>query len=166
VPISGGWNRFGASGTALICDSEVSGVELEAGMDWRRGQAHGPELRGRVLAACGSGASVREVAERLMVSPSHVVKMRQRRDETGETVAWRGERVVAAVPHGGWKTSTFLAGLRADRVVAPVVLDGAINGMSFRTDVEPFLAPSLRPGDTVVIEPKATRSGTPSAATR
>jgi transposase len=63
-------------------------------------------------------------------------------------------------PHGHWKTSTFLAGLRADRVVAPVVLAGAINGTRFRTDVEPFLAPSLRPGDTVVIEPKATRSGT------
>jgi transposase len=69
-------------------------------------------------------------------------------------------------PHGHWKTLSFIAGLRADRVVAPVVLDGAINGMSFRTDVEQFLAPSLRPGDTVVIEPKATRSGTPSAATR
>lgn len=59
-------------------------------MGWRRGQAYGPELRGRVLTACDSGASVREVAERLMVSPSYVVKVRQRRDGTGETVARRG----------------------------------------------------------------------------
>jgi transposase len=59
-------------------------------MGWRRGQAYGPELRGRVLAACDSGASVREVAERLMVSPSYVVKVRRRRDETGETAARRG----------------------------------------------------------------------------
>lgn len=64
----------------------------------------------------------------------------------------RGARVVAAVPHGHWKTSTFVAGLRADGVVAPVVLDGAINGLSFRAYVEQFLAPSLRPGDTVVID--------------
>jgi transposase len=59
-------------------------------MGWRRGQAYGAELRGRVLAACDSGASVREVAERLMVSPSYVVKVRQRRDGTGETEARRG----------------------------------------------------------------------------
>ena len=59
-------------------------------MGWRRGQAYGPDLRGRVLAACDGGASVREVAERLMVSPSYVVKVRQQRDETGETVARRG----------------------------------------------------------------------------
>jgi len=59
-------------------------------MGWRGGQAYGPELRGRVLAACDSGSSVREVAERLMVSPSYVVKVRQRRDDTGETQARRG----------------------------------------------------------------------------
>ena len=64
----------------------------------------------------------------------------------------RGERVVAAVPHGHWKTSTFVAGLRSDGIVAPVVLDGPINGTSFRAYVEQFLAPSLRPGDTVVID--------------
>jgi len=64
----------------------------------------------------------------------------------------RGQRIVAAVPHGLWKTTTFLAGLRADGVVAPLVLDGAINGPSFRAYVEQFLAPSLRPGDTVVID--------------
>ena len=64
----------------------------------------------------------------------------------------RGERVVAAVPHGHWKTSTFVAGLRSDGIVAPVVLDGPINGTSFLAYVEQFLAPSLRPGDTVVID--------------
>lgn len=64
----------------------------------------------------------------------------------------RGARVVAAVPHGHWKTSTFVAGLRADGIVAPLVLDGAINGTSFSAYVEQFLAPCLRPGDTVVID--------------
>ncbi len=64
----------------------------------------------------------------------------------------RGARVGAAVPHGHWKTSTFVAGPRADGIVAPFVLDGAINGMSFRAYVEQFLVPSLRPGDTVVMD--------------
>jgi transposase len=48
--------------------------------------------------------------------------------------------------------SGFLAGLRQDRIVAPLVLDGAINGPSFRVYVEQFLAPSLRPGDVVVVD--------------
>jgi transposase len=64
----------------------------------------------------------------------------------------RGERVVAAVPHGHWKTSTFVAGLRADGVIAPFALDGPINGQTFRAYVEQFLAPSLRRGDTVIID--------------
>jgi len=44
----------------------------------------------------------------------------------------RGQRVIGGVPYGHWRTSTFLAGLRHDRIVAPLVLDGAINGESFR----------------------------------
>jgi transposase len=64
----------------------------------------------------------------------------------------RGERVVAAVPHGHWKTSTFLAGLRHDGLVAPCVIDGAINGETFRAYVEQFLAPTLSAGDIVVMD--------------
>ena len=64
----------------------------------------------------------------------------------------RGQRVVGSVPYGHWKTSTFLAGLRHDRIVAPLVLDGAINGESFRAYVEQFLAPTLQPGDIVVAD--------------
>jgi transposase len=64
----------------------------------------------------------------------------------------RGERLIGAVPYGHWKTSTFLAGLRQDRIVAPLVLDGAINGPSFRAYVEQFLAPTLQPGNVVVAD--------------
>jgi hypothetical protein len=70
--------------------------------------------------------------------------------------AGRVARVVEAVPHGHWKTSTFVAGLRADGIVAFLVPDGAINGMSFRAQVEQFLAPSLRPGDTVVFDSRGS----------
>ena len=64
----------------------------------------------------------------------------------------RGQRLIGSVPHGHWKTSTFVAGLRHDRIVAPLVLDGAINGRSFCAYVEQFLAPALQPGDVVVAD--------------
>ena len=66
--------------------------------------------------------------------------------------ARKGERLVARVPHGHWKTSTFLAGLRHDRLTAPAVFDGAINGELFRAYVPQVLAPTLTPGDMVVLQ--------------
>ena len=64
----------------------------------------------------------------------------------------RGERLVSAVPHGHWKTTTFVAGLRQAGVVAPLVLDGPMNGAAFRAYVELLLAPTLRPGDIVIMD--------------
>ena len=64
----------------------------------------------------------------------------------------RGERLVEAVPHGHWHTTPFLGGLRADGFVAPVVIDGAVNGELFRAYVRQHLAPALRPGDVVVMD--------------
>lgn len=64
----------------------------------------------------------------------------------------RGQRIEAAVPHGHWKTQTFIAALRHDRVEAPWVLNGPINGESFRTYVEAELVPTLKPGDIVVMD--------------
>jgi transposase len=64
----------------------------------------------------------------------------------------RGERLVAAVPHGHWKTSTFIAGLCGDGLLAPAVFDGAINGELFLAYVEQVLAPTLLPGDTVIMD--------------
>ena len=64
----------------------------------------------------------------------------------------RGQRLLGRAPFGHWKTSTFLAGLRHDRIVAPLVLDGAINGESFRAYVEQFLAPTLTTGDIVIAD--------------
>jgi transposase len=59
---------------------------------------------------------------------------------------------MAAVPHGHWKTMTFLGALRHDRIDAPCVSDGAINGARFRAWVEQALAPTLRPGDLVIMD--------------
>jgi transposase len=63
-----------------------------------------------------------------------------------------GERLVAAVPHGHWRTTTLIAGLRQSGVIAPLVLDGPLTGPAFRAYVEQFLAPALRPGDVVVLD--------------
>jgi transposase len=63
-----------------------------------------------------------------------------------------GTRLVAAVPHGHWKTTTFIAGLRQGGIIAPLVLDGPMTGPAFRAYVEQFLAPALTPGDVVVLD--------------
>ena len=64
----------------------------------------------------------------------------------------RGGRVLAKVPHGHWKTATFLAALRHDRIEAPWLLDGPIDGESFATYIEQVLCPTLRKGDLVVMD--------------
>lgn len=64
----------------------------------------------------------------------------------------RGVRLIDKVPHGHWQTLTFLAALRHDGITAPCVLDGPINGRSFRAYVEQILAPTLWPGDIVVMD--------------
>jgi transposase len=63
-----------------------------------------------------------------------------------------GQRLVAPVPHGHWKTSTFVAGLRATGLTAPLVVDGAMNGDIFCAYVEQVLAPTLVPGDSVIMD--------------
>ena len=64
----------------------------------------------------------------------------------------RGERCRASIPFGHWKTRTFVAGLRIDRIDAPMTIDGALDGEAFRAYVEQFLAPTLSPGDIVVMD--------------
>jgi transposase len=71
----------------------------------------------------------------------------------------RGVRLLAKVPHGHWQTLTFLAALRHDRITAPCVFDGPINGDSFRAYVEQILVPTLRPGDIVVLDNLGSHKG-------
>ena len=63
-----------------------------------------------------------------------------------------GRRLIAKVPHGHWKTTTFPAALRHDGLTAPLVVDGPIDGPTFLAYVEQHLAPTLRPGDTVIMD--------------
>lgn len=64
----------------------------------------------------------------------------------------RGERCRAPVPHGHWKTTTFVGALRLEGMTAPMTLDGAMNGAAFLAYVEQVLAPTLTPGDIVVMD--------------
>ena len=81
-------------------------------------------------------------------------------DETGASTKMtrlygrcpRGERLVAPVPWGHWKTTTFVGALRQGGLVAPCAFDGPINGEKFRAWVEQFLVPELKPGDIVILD--------------
>jgi len=81
-------------------------------------------------------------------------------DETGTSTkmarlcgrAPRGKRLVGKIPHGHWKTTTFVVGLRSTALTAPCVIDGPMNGNAFLAYVEQVLAPTLNPGDVVVLD--------------
>jgi transposase len=81
-------------------------------------------------------------------------------DETGADTkmvrryGWgpKSARVISHVPHGHWKTTTFLAALRTTGLTAPLVLDGPMNGESFLAYIQQFLSPTLRPGDIVIMD--------------
>lgn len=81
-------------------------------------------------------------------------------DETGATTKMarlrgrspRGERCRASVPHGHWKTTTLVAGLRLGGMTAPGVIDGAMDGETFTLYAEHFLAPTLDEGDIVILD--------------
>jgi len=81
-------------------------------------------------------------------------------DETGASTKMtrlygrcpRGQRLVAPVPWGHWKTTTFIGALRQDGLIAPCAFDGPINGEKFRAWIEQFLVPELREGDIVILD--------------
>jgi transposase len=64
----------------------------------------------------------------------------------------KGERCRAGIPHGHWKTTTFTGALRLTGMTAPMVLDGAMNGDAFRAYVQQVLAPTLSPGNIVIMD--------------
>ena len=71
----------------------------------------------------------------------------------------RGTRLIGRVPHGHWKTTTFVAALRHDGITAPFVVDRPMNGAIFRIYVERVLAPTLEPGDMVILDNLGSHKG-------
>jgi transposase len=102
------------------------------------------------------------------LDPEHLIFI----DETGASTKMarlygrspRGSRCIAAIPHGHWKTITFVGGLTLGGMIAPMMLDGAMDGPAFLAWVEQMLVPVLAPGKTVVMDnlpahkPEAVRS--------
>lgn len=64
----------------------------------------------------------------------------------------RGQRLVCKVPFGAWKTMTFIAALRQDRLTAPMLLEGPMTGQSFSAYVDQVLAPTLKRGDILIMD--------------
>lgn len=73
--------------------------------------------------------------------------------------ALKGERLRAAIPHGHWKTTTFVAGLRLSGMAAPIVLDRPINRDAFQAYVDQILLPELSPGDVVIMDNLGSHKG-------
>lgn len=100
------------------------------------------------------------------LDPKHLIFIDETWIKTNmtRTCGWaaKGKRLTAHVPHGHWKTLTFLAGLRHDRIVAPFVLDGPINGDAFTAWVGQCLAPTLTPGDIVIADNLGSHKGLPA----
>ncbi len=71
----------------------------------------------------------------------------------------KGERLLAAIPHGHWKTTTFVAGLRLSGMMAPMVLDGPINRDAFQAYIDQVLVPELKPGDIVIMDNLSSHKG-------
>jgi transposase len=97
------------------------------------------------------------------IDPSRLVFIDETWTKTNMTrlYGWapRGQRLIAKVPHGHWKTTTFLAALRNDRIDAPCLFNGPINGERFRAYVEQFLVPTLKSNDIVVLDNLGSHKG-------
>jgi transposase len=94
--------------------------------------------------------------EQLGLDPARLVFLDETWAKTNMTRTYgralAGQRLFAKVPHGHWKTTTFLAALRVSGLSAPLVVDGAINGAVFRAYVEQQLAPTLSAGEIVIMD--------------
>src|SRR3954468_14837092 len=94
--------------------------------------------------------------QQLKLTPSKLVLIDESSMKTNMTRRYGrskcGQRLVAAVPHGHWRTTTFVGALRCDGLTARLVIDGAINGELFLAYVEQVLVPTLTPGDIVIMD--------------
>ena len=124
------------------------------------------ELRMRVIDFVEGGGSRRGAAEQFEVSASSAIRWVQRFRENGTCEptprggsmlrlnGWnpRGERLISDTPMGHWETVTFIAGLRQTRIVAPMLIKGAMNGEAFLAYIEQCLVPTLERRDIVVVD--------------
>ncbi len=138
------------------------GLSVSFSTVWRFFERHGMSLKKKTAHAAEqerddvAAARARWKDGQATLDPDRLVFV----DETGAATnmarrygrSRRGQRLVAAVPHGHWKTTTFVAALRQDRIDAPMVIDQTMNGTIVKAWVEQCLAPTLSPGDIVIMD--------------
>jgi len=127
---------------------------------WVRGQ---PEWHELTLSTCVSAWWRRWRMDQSRLDPTRLVFIDETWAKTNMTRTHgrsrRGARLVAHAPQGRWRTLTFLAALRCDRIDAPCVIDGPINGQSFLAYVEQIPVPTMRPGDIVILDNLGSHKG-------
>ena len=147
---------------------EERGVKADTGMLSRFFRAEGISFKKTVLPAEQERPDIARKRARWRryqdkIAPERLVFIDETWAKTNMTRTHgrcpRGQRLHARVPHGHWKTLTFLAALRCDKITAPCVMDGPINGRSFRAYVEQFLVPTLKPGDVVILDNLGSHKG-------
>ena len=145
---------------ALVAELVARGVPASYGAVWRLLKAEGITVKKSLFAAEQDRPDVARRRARWKkyqgrLDPHRLVFIDETWAKTNMTRqrgrCQRGKRLVAKVPHGRWRTLTFLAALRCDRIEAPCVIDGPINGLSFRAYVEQLLLPTLSAGDIVIM---------------
>ena len=139
----------GFPGTAPVC---VCPVTANPGLTFKKKSLHAAEQEREDVAK----ARVEWREQQPKLSPPKLVFIDESSLKTNMTRrcgrAKCGHRLVAAVPHGHWKTTTFVGALRCDGLTAPLTIDGAINGELFLAYVEQILVPTLKPGDVVIMD--------------
>ena len=146
---------------ALVAELVERGVPASYGAVWRLLKAEGITVKKSLFAAEQDRPDVarrrarwKKYQERL--DPRRLVFIDETWAKTNMTRqrgrCRRGKRLVAKVPQGRWRTLTFLAALRYNRIDAPCVIDGPINGLSFLAYVEQVLLPTLSVGDIVIMD--------------
>ena len=146
---------------ALLAELEARGSSVSYGAVWRFTKRCGLSFKKTLHASEQNRPDIVHRRERwkryqASIDPSRLVFIDETWVKTNMTPARgrcaKGQRLLAKVPHGRWRTSTFLAALRTDGLTAPCVIDGPINGDSFCAYVEQILVPALRVGDVVIMD--------------
>src|SRR5579885_1519745 len=149
--------KLGERGIVVSCDPLWRSLKRE-GVSFKK-----KCLRPSGIALTSPGAGPGGSDTQRKIDPARLVFIDETWAKTNmvRTHAWRrrGIPLRARVPHGHWRTMTFLAALRHDRIDAPCVIDGPINGESFRAYIEPLLVPTLQPGDIVVMDNLGSHNG-------
>jgi transposase len=153
---------------ALVAELRERGTPASYGAVWRFFRHEGISFKKSLYASEQDRA---DIARRRARWKQHQGRLDPRRlvfiDETWAKTnmtrrhgrCQRGKRLVAKVPQGRWRTLTFVAALRCDRITAPCVIDGPINAISFRAYVEQFLLPTLGAGDIVIMDNLGSHKG-------